>query len=42
LDRLARYPGTLGLWSGRAPDGGVLFVNDASTAEVFELAARLP
>jgi Tol biopolymer transport system component len=42
LNRLERYPGTLGLWSGRAPDGSVLFINDASTAEVFELAARLP
>ena len=42
LNRLQRYPGLLGLWSGRAPDGSVLFVNDASTGEVFELEARLP
>ena len=42
LAGLERYPGVLGLWSGRAPDGSPLFVKDASTGEVFELEASLP
>jgi Tol biopolymer transport system component len=42
LSGLERYLGVLGLWSGRTPDGSPLFVKDASTGEVFELAASLP
>jgi len=42
LTGLERYPGLLGLWSGRAPDGSPLFVKDTSTQEVFELEAKLP
>ncbi|HME12646.1 MAG TPA: hypothetical protein VKF79_07290 [Candidatus Acidoferrum sp.] len=41
LQGLERYPGMLGLWSGRAPDGSPLFVKDTSTGEVFELDAKL-
>ena len=42
LHGLERYPGLLGLWSGRAPDGSALFVKDTSTGEVFELEAKFP
>jgi Tol biopolymer transport system component len=42
LKSLERYLGPFGLWSGRAPDGSTLFVQDASTREVYELQASLP
>ena len=42
LTGLERYPGLLGLWTGRAPDGSALFVSDTSTGEVFQLEAKLP
>ena len=42
LSGLERYPGLLGLWAGRAPDGSALFVSDTSTGEVFRLEAILP
>jgi len=42
LTGLERYPGLLGLWSGRAPDGSALFVSDTSTGEVYSLEAKLP
>ena len=37
-----RYLGPFGLWSGRAPDGAVLFVQEASTREIYELTVDLP
>jgi len=37
-----RYPGVLGLWSGRAPDGSWMFVRDRSTQEVYQLSLDLP
>jgi Tol biopolymer transport system component len=42
LAGLERYPGLLGLWAGRAPDGSPLFVSDTSTGEVYRLEAKLP
>jgi Tol biopolymer transport system component len=39
---IERYLGPFGLWSGRAPDGSVLFVQDASAREVYELNVDLP
>jgi Tol biopolymer transport system component len=37
-----RYPGVLGLWSGRTPDGSWMFVRDRSTQEVYQLSLDLP
>jgi len=37
-----RYPGPLGLWSGRAADGSWMFVRDRSTQEVYQLSLELP
>lgn len=42
LGSLERYPGALGPWSGRAPDGSWMFVRDRSTQEVYELSLELP
>jgi Tol biopolymer transport system component len=39
---IERYLGPFGPWSGRAPDGSVLFVQDVSTREVYELQTNLP
>jgi Tol biopolymer transport system component len=39
---IERYLGPFGLWSGRAPDGSALFVQEASTREVYELQVGLP
>jgi Tol biopolymer transport system component len=39
---IERYLGPFGPWSGRAPDGSVLFVQEASTREVYELQVDLP
>jgi WD40 repeat protein len=39
---IERHLGPFGLWSGRAPDGSVLFVQEASTREVYELKVELP
>lgn len=39
---IERYLGPFGLWSGRAPDGSVLFVQDTSTREAYELQVNLP
>lgn len=39
---IERYLGPFGLWSGRAPDGSVLFVQEASRREVYELKVDLP
>jgi Tol biopolymer transport system component len=39
---IERYLGPFGLWSGRAPDGSVLFVQEASTREIYELQVDLP
>jgi len=39
---IERYLGPFGLWSGRAPDGSVLFVREASTREIYELQLELP
>jgi len=37
-----RHLGPFGLWSGRAPDGSALFVQEASTREIYELQVELP
>ncbi len=42
LETLERYPGALGLWGGRAPDGSWMFVRDRSTQEVYQLSMELP
>lgn len=42
LSSFDRYPGALGNWSGRAPDGAWMFVRDRSTQEVYELSMVLP
>ncbi|HKT87640.1 MAG TPA: hypothetical protein VJQ59_04355 [Candidatus Sulfotelmatobacter sp.] len=42
LETLERYPGALGLWSGRAADGSWMFVRDRSTQEVYQLSMELP
>lgn len=39
---MERYLGPFGPWSGRAPDGSVLFTQDVSTREVYELQVKLP
>jgi len=39
---IERYLGPFGLWSGRAPNGSVLFVREASTREIYELQVELP
>ncbi len=42
LPSMERYPGALGLWSGRAADGSWMFVRDHSTQEVYQLSLELP
>jgi Tol biopolymer transport system component len=42
LPSLERYPGALGLWSGRAADGSWMFVRDRSTQEIYQLSVELP
>lgn len=42
LGSLERYPGALGPWSGRTPDGSWMFVRDRSTQEVYQLSLELP
>ena len=39
---IERYLGPFGLWSGRAPDGSALFVQEASVREIYELQVDLP
>lgn len=39
---IERYLGPFGLWSGRTPDGSVLFVREASTREIYEVQLDLP
>jgi Tol biopolymer transport system component len=39
---MERYPGALGIWSGRSPDGSWMFVRDRSTQEVYQLSLELP
>jgi len=39
---IERYLGPFGPWSGRTPDGSVLFVQESSTREVYELRVDLP
>ena len=39
---IERYLGPFGLWSGRAPDGSVLYVEDTSAREIYELQVHLP
>jgi Tol biopolymer transport system component len=39
---IERYLGPFGPWSGRTPDGSVLFVQEASIREVYELRVDLP
>jgi Tol biopolymer transport system component len=42
LGAIERYPGQLGLWTGRAADGSWMFVRDRSTQEVYQLSMELP
>lgn len=42
LGSLDRYPGALGPWTGVAPDGSWMFVQDRSTQEVYQLSLDLP
>jgi Tol biopolymer transport system component len=42
LGTLDRYPGALGPWTSRAPDGSWMFVRDHSTQEVYQLSMELP
>jgi len=42
LGNLERYPGALGPWTNRAPDGSFMFVRDRSTQEVYQLSLELP
>lgn len=42
LPGIERYPGPLGLWTGRAADGSWMFVRDRSTQEVYRLTVELP
>jgi Tol biopolymer transport system component len=42
LEAIDRYPGALGIWSGRAADGSWMFVRDRSTQEVYQLNLELP
>ena len=42
LGDLERYPGALGPWAGRTPDGSWMFVSDRSTQEVYQLSLELP
>jgi|CZKR01.1.fsa_nt_gi Tol biopolymer transport system component len=42
LEGIERYPGALGLWTGRAADGSWMFVRDRSTQEVYRLTVELP
>ncbi len=42
LSAIDRYPGGLGPWIGRAPDGSWMFVRDRSTQEVYQLSMELP
>lgn len=42
LQGIERYPGALGLWTGRAADGSWMFVRDRSTQEVYRLTVELP
>jgi len=39
---IERYLGPFGLWSGRAPDGSALFIQEASVREIYELQVDLP
>ncbi len=42
LKNLRRYFGSVGFWSGLAPDGTALFVRDISTQEIYALDVQLP
>ncbi len=42
LKNLRRYFGTVGSWSGLAPDGTPLFVRDISTQEIYALDVQFP
>jgi len=42
LGAIDRYPGALGPWTSRAPDGSWMFVRDRSTQEVYQLSMELP
>jgi Tol biopolymer transport system component len=42
LGVIDRYPGALGPWTSRAPDGSWMFVRDRSTQEVYQLSLELP
>jgi Tol biopolymer transport system component len=42
LKDLPRFPGSVGPWSGLAPDGSVLLVRNLSTDEIYSLDLDLP
>jgi Tol biopolymer transport system component len=42
LGAVDRFPGGLGPWIGRAPDGSWMLVRDRSTQEVYQLSLELP
>jgi hypothetical protein len=42
LKNLRRYFGSVGSWSGLAPDGTPLFVRDISTQEIYALDVQFP
>jgi Tol biopolymer transport system component len=42
LGDFERYPGVLGPWTARAPDGSWMLVRDRSTQEVYQLTLELP
>jgi eukaryotic-like serine/threonine-protein kinase len=42
LKNLRRYFGSVGLWSGLAPDGTPIFVRDTSTQEIYALDLQFP
>jgi hypothetical protein len=42
LKDLRRYFGSVGFWSGLAPDGTPMFVRNISTQEVYALDVQFP
>jgi eukaryotic-like serine/threonine-protein kinase len=42
LKNLRRYFGSVGFWSGLAPEGTALFVRDISTQEIYALDVQFP
>ena len=42
LKNVRRYFGSVGFWSGLAPDGDALFIRDISTQEIYALDMQFP